>query len=139
MKTFHTSRKFNFAPEFIYAAIANPERLARWWGPSGFTNSFIQFEFQPGGKWSFVMHGPDGTNYPNESEFQEIIPNEKVVIRHVCEPFFTLTIQITGTENGSILHWTQDFDSEEVAQMVSSIVIPANEQNLDRLAAELIG
>lgn len=139
MKTFQTSRTINASPELLFEAIAHAERLAKWWGPSGFTNSFIQFEFQPGGKWSFVMHDPDGTNYPNESEFQEIIPNEKVVIRHVCEPFFTLTIQITGTENGSILHWTQDFASEEVAQMVSSIVIPANEQNLDRLAAELIG
>jgi hypothetical protein len=137
MKTFQTSREFNCTPEAIFAAIANPESLARWWGPNGFTNTFQLFEFEPGGKWSFVMHGPDGTNYPNESEFLEIVPDEKVVIRHVCEPFFTLTIQISATYMGSIVYWHQDFDSEDVAERIASVVIPANEENLDRLEKEV--
>lgn len=137
MKTFQTSREINCVPELIFDAIAHPESLARWWGPNGFTNTFNLFEFKPGGKWSFVMHGPDGTNYPNESEFAEIIPSEKVVIRHACQPFFTLTILIEETENGSMVHWIQDFDSEEIAQRISAIVIPANEQNLDRLTREV--
>ena len=137
MKTFQTSREFNCAPESIFEAIANSGRLARWWGPNGFSNTFHTFEFKPGGKWIFTMRGPDGTNYPNESEFLEIIPSEKIVIRHVCPPFFTLTIRIEETENGSIVYWLQDFDSEEVAEMVAHIVIPANEENLDRLAADI--
>ncbi len=83
------------------------------------------------------MHGSDGTNYPNESEFIEIIPDEKVKIRHICEPFFTLTIQIEKTEKGSNVSWVQEFDNEEVAGRVAHIVIPANEQNLYRLAAEI--
>ena len=45
---------------------------SRWWGPKDFTNTFEQFEFKPGGRWVFVMHGPNGTNYPNESDFREI-------------------------------------------------------------------
>lgn len=83
------------------------------------------------------MHGPDGTNYPNESEFLEIVSNEKVVIRHVCEPFFTLIIQIAATYMGSVVYWTQEFDSEEVAERIASVVIPANEENLDRLTKEV--
>ena len=137
MKTFQTSRELNCTPEAIFTAISNPRRLARWWGPNGFSNTFNLFEFNPGGKWSFVMHGPDGTDYPNESEFLEIESNEKVVIRHACQPFFTLTILIVETENGSTVYWTQDFDSEEVANKVAHIVEPANEQNLDRLTAEV--
>ena len=73
MKTFQTSRTINASPELLFEAIAHAERLAKWWGPHGFTNTFNRFEFKPGGKWSFVMHGPDGTDYPNESEFLEII------------------------------------------------------------------
>ena len=46
-------------------AFSDPVRLARWWGPAGFTNTFTICEFKPGGQWSFTMHGPDGTNYPN--------------------------------------------------------------------------
>lgn len=137
MKTFQTVREFSCSPASIFRVIANPESLTRWWGPDGFNNTFSRFEFKPGGKWSFIMHGPDGNDYPNESEFAEIIPNAKVVIRHVCEPFFTLTVQIEETEDGSKVHWIQEFDSEDVAEMVAHIVIPANEQNLDRLAAEI--
>ena len=133
MKTFKTSREIPVLPEVIFAAISTPEILAKWWGPSGFSNTFNQFQFKPGGKWSFVMHGPDGSNYPNESEFIEIVVNEKVVIRHLSQPNFTLIILITHSAKGSLVQWMQEFDSEEVAKNVAHIVKPANEQNLDRL------
>ena len=137
MKTFQNSREIPVLPEIIFAAFSNPVKLAKWWGPAGFSNTFNKFEFQYGGKWSFVMHGPDGRNYPNESEFIEIVPNEKVVIRHHSQPCFTLTVTISASEKGSLIHWNQEFDSEEVAKNIEHIVKPANEQNLDRLEAEI--
>ena len=133
MKTFTTSREIPASKETIFAAFKNPEILAKWWGPAGFTNTFSQFEFRKGGKWVFVMHGPDGKNYPNESVFEEIIQDEKIVIRHIVQPIFTLTVRISEAENGSVVHWEQEFDNEEVAKNVAQIVIPSNEQNLDRL------
>ena len=136
MKTFKTSREIPVLPELIFAAFVNPERLARWWGPSGFSNTFNQFEFKPGGKWLFVMHGPDGKNYPNESKFIDIVTNEKVVIRH-SQPDFTLTILITSSAKGSLVNWIQEFDNDEVASNLAHIVVPANEQNLDKLMAEV--
>lgn len=139
MKTFKTSRDIQAGPESIFAAFADPYRLAKWWGPSGFSNTFKQFQFKPGGKWSFIMHGPDGANYPNESEFVEIVANGKVVIRHHSQPNFTLTISITGSAKGSRINWNQEFDSEEVARNIAHIVEPANEQNLDRLVDEVCG
>lgn len=139
MKAFQTSREIPALPVQIFAAISNPERLAKWWGPAGFSNTFNRFEFQAGGQWSFIMHGPDGKNYPNESEFVAIVPNEKVVIRHHSQPNFTLTITITPSEKGSVVHWNQEFDNDEVAKNVAHIVVPANEQNLDRLTTEVCG
>ncbi len=85
------------------------------------------------------MHGPDGKNYPNESEFIEIIPDEKVVIQHISEPKFILTILITGSPQGSIIHWIQEFENAEVAKNIAHIVEPSNEQNLDRLTLEVCG
>jgi uncharacterized protein YndB with AHSA1/START domain len=137
MKTFKTHRDFPVPPKNIFAAISNPEILAKWWGPSGFSNTFKQFQFKPGGKWSFVMHGPDGKNYPNENEFIAIVPNEKVVIRHHSQPNFTLTIIITSSAKGSVVHWIQEFDNDEVAKNIAHIVEPGNEENLDRLATEV--
>lgn len=137
MKTFKTSRLIPANQRHIFEAFKNPEILAKWWGPAGFSNTFSQFEFKTNGKWVFTMHGPDGKNYPNESVFEEIISDEKIVIRHIVQPFFTLTVQISGTENGSRVEWIQEFETEETAQKIANIVIPSNEQNLDRLTAEL--
>ena len=139
MKTFTTSREIPASKETIFTAFKNPEKLAKWWGPAGFTNTFSQFEFWKGGKWVFVMHGPDGKNYPNESVFMEIIPDDKIVIRRIVQPIFTLTVRISETENGSVVHWEQEFDNEEVAKNVAHIVIPSNEQNLNRLTVLVNG
>jgi uncharacterized protein YndB with AHSA1/START domain len=138
MNTFETSREIPAPVEQVFAAISNPERLARWWGPAGFTNTFATCEFKTGGRWSFTMHGPNGANYPNESVFTEIAPPNKVVVRHDSEPKFTLTIVLTASANGTMVYWSQAFADAVVAAKVRSVVVPANEQNLDRLAAEVL-
>jgi uncharacterized protein YndB with AHSA1/START domain len=137
MDTFTTSRHFAAPPAAVFAAIRDPLRLARWWGPAGFTNHFESFDFRPGGRWVFEMVGPDGTRYPNESQFTAIEADRQVVIRHTCAPLFTLTITLEASGAGTRLHWRQVLDDPAVAAAVAHIVEPANEQNLDRLGAEL--
>ncbi len=139
MKAFQTSRDIPVLPVDIFAAFSNPESLAKWWGPNGFSNTFNQFQFKPEGKWSFIMHGPDGANYPNESEFIEIVPNEKVVIRHHSQPNFTLTVTMKSSGIGTTINWLQEFDNEEIAKNIAHIVEPSNEQNLDRLTTLVCG
>jgi uncharacterized protein YndB with AHSA1/START domain len=136
---FTTHRLLPFDPATVYAAFADPARLAAWWGPAGFTNEFEVFEFRPGGRWVFVMQGPDGTRYPNQNEFLELQPAARVVIRHVSAPRFVLTVELAARAGGTELHWSQSFDEAEVAARVKAIVVPANEQNLDRLQRLLAG
>lgn len=128
-------RIFTASPRQIFAAFENPTHLAKWWGPSGFTNTFQQFEFKPGGRWVFVMHGPNGIDYPNESVFQEIQPDIKIVIDHVVQPLFTLTVILTPRGDQTHLSWVQEFETPEIAAKLRQICEPANEQNLDRLSA----
>jgi uncharacterized protein YndB with AHSA1/START domain len=134
MTIFKTQRQLPVTSEKVFAAIADPTRLAKWWGPDGFTNQFASFDFSVGGKWAFTMIGPDGTAYPNEAVFSAIVPDRRVVIRHTCQPFFTLTITLQSNADGTLLEWAQAFDDAAVAQAVRRVVEPANEQNLDRLA-----
>ena len=139
MSALFTSREIPASPAEIFAAISDPARLARWWGPAGFTNTFDLCEFQPGGRWLFTMHGPDGHDYQNECTFSEIDPPRRVVIQHTCEPIFTLTIALEPSPAGTLLTWNQDFDNPDFAQRLEHILRPANEQNLDRLTAEVLG
>lgn len=138
MTPFTTSREIPATAEEVFAALQQPERLARWWGPAGFTNTFSVCEFTPGGRWSFVMHGPDGRNYANEAVFAEIEAPRKVVVQHVSEPKFVLTIILSASASGTLVSWSQQFESADVARAVEAIVVPANEQNLDRWTAEVL-
>ena len=138
MTTFSTSREIPATVEQVFAAISHPERLARWWGPAGFTNTFNVCEFKNGGRWALVMHGPDGKNYPNENVFAEIESPRKVVVQHVSEPKYRLTITLAKSAVGTVVSWSQAFESSEVAQRMERIVVPANEQNLERLSVEIL-
>jgi uncharacterized protein YndB with AHSA1/START domain len=56
--------------------------VAQWWGPNGFTNTISEMSVKPGGIWRFVMHGPDGTDYPNKVVFLEVVKPERLVYVH---------------------------------------------------------
>ncbi len=47
-------RVFNAPRAMVWSARSNPEHLAQWWGPDGFTNTFHEFDFRPGGHWRFI-------------------------------------------------------------------------------------
>ena len=138
MSTFKTSREILATMEQVFAAISDPERLARWWGPAGFTNTFNVCEFKNGGRWSFVMHGPNGANYLNENVFLEIESPRKVVVQHASEPKYRLAIALVASAAGTVVSWSQEFESLEVASRLEHIVVPANEQNLERLSVEVL-
>ena len=76
------SRLFDAPRELVFSAFTDPEHLAQWWGPNGFTTTMRIFEFRPGGVWRFVMHGPDGRDYQNRITYEEIVRPERIVYRH---------------------------------------------------------
>jgi len=54
------SKKLSAHPSEVFAAMSDPVRIARWWGPAGFTSTIHELELFPGGRWLLTMHGPDG-------------------------------------------------------------------------------
>lgn len=134
-----TSRTIDAPRERVFLAFRDPARLARWWGPRGFTSRFATFEFRPGGRWSFVMHGPDGVDYANESVFVAVDEPARVVVEHVSPPHFVLTITLREEGAKTVVEWRQRFDSPEQRRRIAKFAVEANEQNLDRLAAEIPG
>lgn len=138
METLKTSREIAASPEKVFSAFIDSSRLAKWWGPEGFTNTFEICEIKTGGKWKFIMHGPDGRDYPNESEFGEIILNKKFVVKHIAEPIFTATFSLRPIENGTLLEWVSEFENEDFVNSARDFLTTANEQNLDRLVDEIL-
>lgn len=137
-RTDYRERWINAPQEEVFAAFSNPDRLAKWWGPEGFTSTYEVFEFRPGGHWRFTMHGPDGKDYWNESILVEIVANEKVVIEHHSGHHFILTITYKPDREGTLIGWRQEFDTSEHFREIAEFIAQANEQNLDKMEAEVM-
>ena len=133
-----STRVLDAPRELVFRAFREPEQLAVWWGPNGFTNTIDEFDFRVDGSWRITMHGPDGVDYPNESVFLEIVPPARVVYLHLG-PMHRYQMSMDFVDRGLLteLTWRMLFDSDEECERVRQFVVPANEQNFDRLAAHL--
>ena len=91
--------------EVVWKAWTNPNHIKNWWGPNGFTNTITKMDLVPGGVWSLVMHGPDGTDYDNESVFTEVIPHQKIAYNHISGHEFLATIEFEAKDNQTYMRW----------------------------------
>ena len=104
---------------FVFAMFSDPEHLAQWWGPNGFSTTTHSHEFRAGGVWRFVMHGPDGRDYQNRITYGEIVPPERIVYSHGggddVEPVqFETTVTFEDLGDGKTrLTWHGRFPSAE--------------------------
>ena len=55
-------RIYDAPVEAVWDAWTDPEQVAQWWGPRGFTLTTHSKDLRPGGHWAYTMHGPDGWN-----------------------------------------------------------------------------
>ncbi|MFT4164937.1 MAG: SRPBCC family protein [Microlunatus sp.] len=76
------SRVIDAPRELVFEVFTQVRHLSRWWGPEGFTTTTREFEFGVGGEWIFVMHGPDGTKYPEWITWTRIVPPERIELLH---------------------------------------------------------
>ncbi|CPW41661.1 SRPBCC family protein [Mycobacteroides abscessus] len=135
----HASREIAASPSSIFAAFEDGARLARWWGPDGFTSTFQSFALEPGRMWTFVMHGPDGKDYKNQISVLEVVPSSKIVFHHVSGPRYLLTVTLESTSGGTTVGWNQEFENPDVGRRLAPILTSANEEVLTRLGAEVTG
>ncbi|MEZ6190191.1 MAG: SRPBCC domain-containing protein [Phycisphaerales bacterium] len=73
------TRVFNAPRELVWRAWTQPEHVEKWFGPKGFSTTVEKQELRVGGRSRFVMHGPDGKDYPCEGTYLELVPMERIV------------------------------------------------------------
>jgi len=133
-------RMLNAPIELVWEVWTNPEHLAQWWGPNGFTNTISKMEVRPEGEWDLVMHGPDGTDYKNKSVFKEIILHKKIVYEHISGPKFLATIEFEEEGDKTFIKWHMLFESKE--QFIQTVkTFKADEglkQNFEKLDRYLL-
>jgi uncharacterized protein YndB with AHSA1/START domain len=128
-----SSRSFPYSREVLFDAYTNPMLLKLWWGPNGFTNTIHEFNLVPSGNWIFTMHGPDGKNYENQITFVRIEHPKKIISNHISPPIFQLEISFSEFAGLTTVTFKMIFETEEICNTLKGIIVPANEENFDRL------
>ena len=72
-------RTFTAPRNVVWAAMTDPQWIQEWWGPEGFSTTVDEMDLCIGGRWRYVMRGPDGAEYPVEGIFVEIVEPERLV------------------------------------------------------------
>ena len=127
--------------ELVWKAWTDAEHLPKWWGPNGFTTTIQAIDVRPGGVWRFIMHGPDGTDHPNEHVYIEIANPERLVYDvgsgDGSAPLFrgTVTFVEQGEKAKIIMRCT--FLSAAALDEVKKFAIEGGQQHLERLANHL--
>ncbi|MEX2127987.1 MAG: SRPBCC domain-containing protein [Xanthobacteraceae bacterium] len=82
----HMKRVLPAAPSVVFRACTDPEELAKWWGPRGFTTPSIEIDLRVGGRYRFAMQPPDGVLFHLTGEFREVDPPSRLAYTFVWEP-----------------------------------------------------
>jgi len=100
------TRIFDAPRELVFKAWTNPELIAQWWGPDGFTTPVVDLDVRPGGALRIDMQDPDGNVYPGSGVYMEVVEPERLVFTTNAfedengEPGLSDITTITFTEQG---------------------------------------
>ncbi|HEY3468014.1 MAG TPA: SRPBCC domain-containing protein [Amycolatopsis sp.] len=79
------TRLFDAPRELVYAAWTDPDQLACWLGPRGFTGSAVTVDARPGGLWRACITSPDGEEHWMRGVYRELDPPSRIVFGFVWE------------------------------------------------------
>ena len=126
--------------DLVFDAWTDPKHISNWWGPRGFTTTTKKMDVRPGGEWIFTMHGPDGTDYPNEIVYLEVVRPERLTYTHGPAPIFDVEVTFEElSENKTALTMRLTFATAELRDQVAEEFGAAEglHQTLSRFEEEL--
>ena len=114
------TRIYDASVETVWDAWTDPDQVAQWWGPRGFTTTTYSKEVRPGGSWVYNMHGPDGTDYPSRANYLEVEKYAKLVYDHGANddqpPFFRVTVLFSDLKGRTKMEMSMILPTPEAAE-----------------------
>lgn len=114
-------RVLDAPPEKVFKAYTDPAILSQWFAPKPWSITDAVVEPRAGGRFEFVMHGPDGEVFPNTGIFLEVVPNRRLISTDALtpdwkpagQPFMVARIEMEPTGDGktrytaTASHWSE--------------------------------
>lgn len=138
-KDIHLVRLYDAPLRAVWDAWTDPAQTAQWWGPRGFTLTTHSKDLRTGGNWSYTMHGPDGTDYPNTTLYLDVTPLAKLVYDHGGHadrpPMFRVTVLFAERDGKTRMDMTMHFADPDAARQAGIFIKQAGgNATWDRLA-----
>ncbi len=135
-------RIYNAPVKMVWDAWTDPDQVAQWWGPRGFSLTTHSMDLRPGGNWIYTMHGPDGTDFPYSTKYFKVEPQSKLVYDHGSKddspPMFRVTVLFSETDGKTHMDMTMTLPSPEAAIETRKFIKAAGgDASWDRLAEYL--
>jgi len=73
------TRIFDAPRSLVWSAWSEPERMACWAGPRGFTMTSCEMGSRPGETFRMSMRSPEGEDLRVRGVYHEIVPGERLV------------------------------------------------------------
>ena len=128
------SRLLNAPRELVWKVWTEPEHIAKWWGPDGFTNTIKEMEVKPGGVWRFIMHGPNGMDFPTKIVYSEVVKPERLAYRVGAHDendpnFFDVVVTFEAQGDKTFLTMTSLFaTAKERDRVVKEVLLEEEEE-----------
>jgi len=121
-------RVLDAPPEKVFKAYTDPAILSQWFAPKPWSITDAVVEPRVGGRFQFVMHGPDGETFPNTGVFLEVVPNRRLITtdaftsdwKPAGQPFMVARIEMEPTGDGktrytaTASHWSEETMKQHV-------------------------
>ena len=114
------TRVFDAPRELVWRMWTDPRHVVHWWGPNGFTNTIHEMDVRPGGKWNFIMHGPDGTDYTNKVVYKEVVKPSHLSYTHLSGPVFDAIVDFTEEGGKTRVDMRMVFESAALREKVAA-------------------
>lgn len=136
------TRLYDAPLEAVWRAWTVAEEVAQWWGPRGFTLTTHSRDLRTGGHWHYTMHGPDGTDFENTTQYLDVEPRQRLVYDHGGHkdrpPLFRVTALFSEHDGRTQLDMRMAFATPEIAKEMGGFIKKAGgEATWDRLAEYL--
>jgi uncharacterized protein YndB with AHSA1/START domain len=113
-------RRINAAPEKVFSAWIDPEKVKRWMGPGEVKVLQVESDPRTGGRYRWLMQAPDGEHHDVSGVYREVVPNQKLVFtwawKSTPERESLVTVEVKPDGDGSMLTLTHEQFADDEAR-----------------------
>jgi uncharacterized protein YndB with AHSA1/START domain len=138
----YITRVYDAPVKMVWDAWVEEKQVAQWWGPRGYTITTHSKDIRTGGMWHYTMHGPDGVDYVNKTQYLEVIEGAKMIYDHggndEKKPMFRVTVLFKDLKGKTEMDMTMALPNAEAAENTRQFIKRAKgDSTWDRFAEYL--